>query len=437
MNSAASWMLAQEAKALLGRLARIKPFALYEPMVPAAAISLPAQAAIESYLANGRRELREQVHTFLDWLHGSGGWRATPAEAQRRFTLLRLRFNAVLSQFDIFADVLTQRSEHETGIWLSGLDVVAADALALPDYYQAPPVICYLDRGAGAAIRRARTRLPGGGDNPVAIIRVPRERMVGIGVASSLVHEVGHQAVALLDLVKPLRLVLQGLEKGGHQKSGVWYFWERWISEVLADFWSIARVGVASTLGLIGVVSLPQAFVHRVGLDDPHPIPWLRVKLSCALGKALYPHPQWEELSKLWESFYPLVGLEEEKRWLLTLLDRSIPDFLEVLLNYRPQALGGAALPEIMEIGERQPRHLTKYYQAWRKSPAQMGKAPPSLVFAAVGQAKIEGKLGPEEESQILAKLLTQWALRSTLDSAASCAAALPRTRAVAPATYN
>jgi hypothetical protein len=96
-------------------------------MVPAAAISLPAQAAIEDYLATGRRELREQVHAFLDWLHSPAGERTTPAEAQRRFTLLRLRFNAVLSQFDIFADVLTQRSEHDTGVWLSGLDVVAAD----------------------------------------------------------------------------------------------------------------------------------------------------------------------------------------------------------------------------------------------------------------------------------------------------------------------
>jgi len=34
------------------------------------------------------------------------------------------------------------------------------NALALPGFYEAPPVICYLDRGAGAAIRRARTRLP-------------------------------------------------------------------------------------------------------------------------------------------------------------------------------------------------------------------------------------------------------------------------------------
>ena len=63
--------------------------------------------------------------------------------------------------------------------------------------------MCYLDRGHGAAIRRARARLPGGGMSPVAIIRVPRERMVGAGIASSLVHEVGHQAAALLDLNTP------------------------------------------------------------------------------------------------------------------------------------------------------------------------------------------------------------------------------------------
>ena len=105
-----------------------------------------------------------------------------PREAQRRFTLLRLRFNSIICQFDIFADVLAQRSEHETGVWVAGLDDVAADALELPGYYTAPPVICYLYRGHGAAIRRARTRLPGGDLTPVVIISVPRERMVGSGV---------------------------------------------------------------------------------------------------------------------------------------------------------------------------------------------------------------------------------------------------------------
>ena len=163
----ASWMLAQEARALLTRLGRVRPFALIEPMLPAAALLPAAQTAIERFLMLGRRTLRRMLMDFMRWLRGPGSSRATAAEAQRRFVFMRMRFNAMLTQFDLFNNVVTQRSEQENGVWLSGLDVVSADALALPgNFYEAPPVICYLDRGPGAAIRRARTRLPGGGRQP-------------------------------------------------------------------------------------------------------------------------------------------------------------------------------------------------------------------------------------------------------------------------------
>ena len=164
--------------------------------------------------------------------------------------------------------------------------MVSSDALALPGYYEAPPIICYLDRGVGAAIRRARTRLPGGGENPVAIIRIPRERMIGSGIASSLIHEVGHQGAQLLGLRQFLATGAARQAKPGGDPL-VWQLWERWISEIVSDFWSVARIGVVSTLGLIGVVSLPRPFVFRINVDDPHPIPWIRVKLSCAIGDAL------------------------------------------------------------------------------------------------------------------------------------------------------
>src|SRR5215471_7473709 len=128
---AALWMLEQEARSLLVRLARVKPFVLHETMVPAAALTPPAQTAIERYLEGGRRRLRRHVEEYLIWLRGPQGREATPASAQRRLTHLRLLFSAVISQFDLFAEVVTQRSEHEIGVWLSGLDVVAADALEL------------------------------------------------------------------------------------------------------------------------------------------------------------------------------------------------------------------------------------------------------------------------------------------------------------------
>ncbi|HNE58147.1 MAG TPA: hypothetical protein PK531_06855, partial [Nitrosomonas sp.] len=156
--SYATWMLEQEARALLTRLKRVKPFALHETMLPAASLLPAAQVGIEQYLMKGRRELRRLIHRYIAWLRGPFGRRAKPAHAQRLFSLLRLRFNAVLTQFDLFNDALTQRSESEIGVWLSGLEIVSADALAIPGhYYEVPPVICYLDRGVGAAIRRTRT----------------------------------------------------------------------------------------------------------------------------------------------------------------------------------------------------------------------------------------------------------------------------------------
>jgi hypothetical protein len=45
-----------------------------------------------------------------------------------------------------------------------------------------------------------------------------------------------------------------------------------------------------------------------------------------------------------------------------------------------------------------------------------------------LGQAKADGRLSPEDESDLLAKLLTYWAMRSTLDSSAYCAA-IPKSR--------
>ena len=423
IRSFAKSMLLHETRALLARLALVKPFALQEPMLPAAALLPAAEVAIDRFLLAGRRELRLMIGHYLTWLKAAGD-EVSAEEAQRRFAVLRLKFNTVLTQLDTFADVITQRSENESGVWLSGLDVVAAEALALPGYYDPPPVICYLDRDIGAAIRRARTRMPGGGENPVAIIRVPRERMVGTGIASSLVHEVGHQAAALLDLVNSLRSVLWRLQRGAGAARRAWQLWERWISEIVADFWSVARVGIASTLGLIGVVSLPRAFVFRLNVDDPHPMPWIRVKLSAAIGEALYPHPQWQRLSETWESFYPPEGVAPDTQALLQELQATLPAFAAVLINHRPPALRGRSLAEVMQTGAQQPARLTALFQSWQAQPPEMYRAAPTLVFAVMGQARWDGKLSPEDESLLLCKLLTFWALRATLNMSEICAAA-------------
>ena len=338
-----------------------------------------------AFLTKGRRELKERVQGYLSWLHGEGRASAprTTSSAGSSFSSCgSMRFS---SQLELFHQVISQRSESEQGVWLSGLDVVAADALALPEYYEAPPVICYLDRGIGGAIRRARTRMPGGGENPVAVIRIPRERMIGSGIASSLVHETGHQAAALLGLVPSLRAGSAGQAAGRSASLCAWRLWERWISEIVSDFWSVARVGVVSTLGLIGVVSLPRPFVFRINVDDPHPTPWIRVKLSCAIGDGLYPHPQWQtggealgvllSARPIWTTSAGSCSLASSKpSGIRRDLDRSSP-----ASSARPLAQGS---DECRAANSGPARGALC---AWNKAPQQMYRAPPSLVFAVLG----------------------------------------------------
>ncbi|MFM0339433.1 hypothetical protein PQR27_23435 [Paraburkholderia fungorum] len=413
-------LLEQEVLGIRARLDAQLPYALQMPMVPAANVSDEAMAAIEKHMQAARRQLRVQIAHFLRQLRGMAATPHNAALAQRRYALLKLYFHAALTHFEIFAEVLTQRSQHGTGIWLSGLDVAAQDGLRQPGVpLAAPPVICYVERGHGGAIRRARTRLPGGGDNPVAVIRMPRERMVGTGVAASLYHEVGHQAAALLDLANAYKRASPARTVHGLP---VWSAWERWISEILADLWAVSRVGIAATCGLMSVVSLPRAFVLRVNLDDPHPAPWIRVKLSVAMGKALYPHPQWDQLEQVWERLYPRSQMNPGQRKAFDALDRAIPQFVAVLLAIHPPALRGRSLGAALRLPDRHPQHLLRVWHAVKFRPQQFLADTPTLAFAVLGQARHSGLLPASEELKVIAELLQRWALAGYLPWSAGSA---------------
>lgn len=412
-NALGTSLIDSEAHGLLVRLDQIRPFVMHETMVLAAALPPDAQLRIERFLHAGRVELRDKIHKFLHWLHGPGR-NQPPAEQQRRFVQVRLQFNVVLAQFDLFTEVITQRSEHSTGVWLSGLDLLAQDALQVRGNIGADTkLVVYLARGAGAAIRRANTKLPGGKPNPVGIIRLPRERMVGSGIASSLIHEVGHQGAALLDLVRSLRRELDARAK--REPDHPWGTWSLWISEIVADAWSVGQVGITSTIGLLAVVSLPKYFVFRLSPTDPHPMPYLRVLISSAIGQALYPHPQWAALAATWQRMYPIDGLDpEHQRW-IEHCRNHIDEFVEVLVGHKTARTGGQPLAEIWPLGQRQPAQLLALHRSWGNDTAVMARQRPSLVFAVAGQARAADLITAQQESAQLSELLTLWAVRSSL----------------------
>jgi hypothetical protein len=406
--------LVNEAESLLTRLNGLKPFALNMPMVPAASISDEGLKGITDLLLSGYKELKAKIRSFINWAKDPLNHRVSAAEAQAKYSILKLRFNALLDQLDIFGDVMAQRSEHETGVWVAGLDALAADTIKIDGlYYDAPPLICFLERGHGAAIRRARTRLPGGDLNPVAVIQVPRERMVGSGIASSLVHEVGHQGAALLELVESLRENIRERQDASDHKLS-WECYYRWISEIIADFWAMAHLGIGATLGLMSVVSLPKYFIFRINLEDPHPFPWIRVKLSLGFGKILYPHAQWARFEQLWERLYPRHDATEKIQELMEQLELTIPAFVNMVINHESPKLGGRKLVDVFPCRNRQPAHLQHLYNLWRFSPDDISKAPPSLLFAVIGQARADANITATKESELLSRWLTNWAFMNS-----------------------
>ncbi|WDZ82899.1 hypothetical protein [Micromonospora cathayae] len=385
-------------------------------MVPAAAPLPQALMGIEEFLHRERTRMLRITRSFLEWLQNDAA-EVSPEEQQRRFAILRLRVNDHLSQLDLFSNIVVQRSESGVGLWLSGLDVAAADALRLNDgrLGRAVPIVCYLDRGPGAAIRRARTRLPGNVLNPVAIIRMPRERMVGLGIASSLFHEVGHQGAALLELVPALRAAVDRLAAStDRDRAFAWTCWSRWMSEVVADFWASARLGVGATLGLIGVVNLPRAFVFRVNLNDPHPFPWIRVLLSCALGNHLYPDRQWAAVERVWRQLYPLSGVPDKVREVIDRLLPTLPTLATLLAEFQPSPLDGTSLSAALAHPSRHPRNLRHLRDQATADPALAARLSPALRFALLAQARWDGTLSAAAEIREVDAMLTTWAREST-----------------------
>ena len=405
--------LVNETLALFSRLQTVRSFSLSTPMVLAAAVSAPAQSAINAHLAHVAFDLRRKLLEFVRWLKSPESRRFSAAKIQARYVLLKLRFNNLLDQVDIFGDVLGQRSEHGTGTWVAGLDVLAEDALTLAgNYYVPPPIICFLERGHGAAIRRARTRLPGGDLSPVGVIQIPRERMIGSGIASSLIHEVGHQGSELLDLTSSIRAALeQRIADNPPEAALPWQLLSRWLNEILSDCWAIGHLGITATYGLLSVVSLPTYFVFRIGTDGPHPFPWIRVKISLALGQALYPHPQWAALSRQWNDLYPVAELSVDKQALIGRLEAVLPAFAVLVLGHRPPSLRGQRVADIFPTAGRRPEDLRAHYIAWQQHPLQREQVAPSLVFAVVGQAKADGRISTNDEVSILSHMLERWAL--------------------------
>ena len=119
--------------------------------------------------------------------------------------------------------------------------------------------------------------------------------------------------------------------------------------------------------------------------------------------------------ARVWESFYPLAGLDSTAAGTIASLQRTMPDFVRLLLRHRPAFLRGKTLQEVAVIPGRTPADLLEILTRGgsRRRKLMSKQAAPTLVFAVFGRARVlRAGMTPEEEDRLLGKLITHWAVR-------------------------
>src|SRR5690606_39206725 len=141
-------------------------------------------------------------------------------------------------------------------------------------------------------------------------------------------------------------------------------------------------------------------------MKGPHPPPYIRVKLSCAFGKALFPGKHWDRLWQTWMQFYPKDELPESRLRTLADLESIENDFIQLVLEHHSPQLNGTAFRKILPTADRQPAQLQKLYKLWQSNSATLDESPPTLVFAVFSQAKYDLTIDANKENSLLSQIL-------------------------------
>jgi hypothetical protein len=135
--------------------------------------------------------------------------------------------------------------------------------------------------------------------------------------------------------------------------------------------------------------------------------------LSAAVGQQWYPGEQWEQLLRHWRRCYPPERESPAKQTLLRQLESVTPAFVDMLTRFRPASLHGRSLTDLFPFGAQQPGQLRQLFKSWQNDQRIIRKQRPCLVFAALAQARFDGRLNPFREQMLLNQCLQHWAYRA------------------------
>lgn len=289
----------------------------------------------------------------------------TPAElyaVRRQLLAFRTRYLRVETTLEFFADAINTRTKPEIAGYLRACDTLAHRSMAqLLDQVGKPTsvVLTYLDKGMGASILKAGTRLwDGTSVNPVAAIKITRHNLQR---PTAIIHEAGHQMAHITGWNEELAAVLAtGLDAA---PAGVATAWAGWASEIAADAFAFVHTGYASVAALHDVLAGEDAWVLRYVPGDPHPISYLRVLLGVEMCRQFYGEGPWDDLALAWAQLYPLRGARAGTAELLRASLPMLPRVVELTLHTPMRAFGDRPLAALINPERVKPATLAAMEQ--------------------------------------------------------------------------
>lgn len=308
--------------------------------------------------------------------------------------------------FDTFMDVLTQRLSRPVGDLLLGCDVLAADGLKrgfLADITVLPVVYC--DRGFGASTCREGVSITPGVPNPIPIIAIPYARLVEKYNLMSIYHEVGHQALNKLNLVKSVQQLFEEQMTKAGAPPLIGSLFARWSKELTPDFWAFCLTGMSQTCSMREILALPQEMTSQISATQPHPPAFLRFLTSVYWCRHLWGKGIWDEWEHHWHEAYPIAQVEATTRQILETALRYLPVAARIMIETRFAKLGNKPLTSLFNLDDLQPVRLQSLASTEAVSSPDFRRKPVGVQLAAFRllREKRTGKLSE------LDTLMTQW----------------------------
>ena len=348
--------------------------------------------------------LKSAARAFLPLVH-------EPVSARRlnaALGALEFDLTQAFGFFDTYMDVLTQRHAPQVGRLLAGCDVLAWECIHRdhPALLIVEPPLVYCDRGFGASTLREGVKLRDGVPNPLPLIQIPYSRLSEKCNLTSIYHEVGHEAMVRLGLIRSMPRAFRAALARAGAPGFVQDFYALWSFEIGPDYWAFGTSGLAAAGAIREILALPPSEVFRISAGDPHPPPDLRARLLTECCRQLWGAGIWDEWERNWQELYPPSAAPPGSRGPLRQCREWIPLIARALRTTRYRVLGGRTIPDLFDLGALHPARL--------RAPAAAHDSPefralsPAAQLAVFRLIKERGSLSENE----LDRVMTGWLSR-------------------------